>query len=97
MGGLLQINDTWLRYIKFINCTDFDSATNNGYYAVQGDYNSPSINELGLKDWGTLLVFGEIKTQIYIPANISAVMFIRRLLTPGWTKWLKFTGTLLTI
>lgn len=98
LGGLIGINNTWLRKRGYVSYNELDKALLEGYYIVNGNGSDPSITEPGLKDWGTIIVINnETTTQILIPSNIKSVFFIRTKLSSGFTKWSKFTGTLLTI
>lgn len=73
-------------------CTDFNKATEAGYYHVYSTSEIPNQPN-GAYSYGTLLVFGTVYTiQIYYPETYGK-MYKRNLIETVWKQWYEFNGT----
>ena len=90
VGGLLSS----LKLYPFMfrgGCTDFNNATEVGYYNVSSL--STSNIPKGAYGYGTLLVTGNsFITQLYI-TDFYGKIYKRNKAGDGWRKWFEFTGT----
>ena len=90
VGGLLSS----LKLYPFMyrgGCTDFNNATEVGYYNVSS---SSSLNiPKGAYGYGTLLVCGDsFITQLYI-TDFYGKIYKRNKAGNEWRNWFEFTGT----
>ena len=73
------------------SCTDFNNATEVGYYNVSSS--STSNIPKGAYGYGTLVVTGsEFLIQLYIPDTYGKI-YKRNKYKDGWKNWFEFTGT----
>lgn len=90
VGGLLSS----LKLYPFMyrgDCTDFNNATEVGYYHVSSSSDIPGTPP-GAYRYGTLLVVGDIfKIQIYFPDTYGK-FYKRNKYQEVWKSWFEFTG-----
>lgn len=91
VGGLINSQ----RLYPFMyrgGCSDFNNATDTGYYNVGSSTGIPNAPN-GAYKYGTLVVVGEtFKMQIYFPDTWGEI-YRRNKFGDEWRNWYKFTGT----
>lgn len=84
MGGLIGINDTWLRAGVVLNNTDCNTLTESRLYYVQtGNTNRPS------PDWGFLCVLkahNDMILQLFVD-KVNTLIKTRIRYGGSWTEW----------
>ena len=83
MGGLLAINNTWMRDRGFINTSEELNTTEAGIYQVSEDVGGPVSN-------GALISFNTIGFTFQLFSDSISTSFYRRICWFGnWSDWVQ--------